>query len=54
MIIILNYAICNHYVPVGIIRSLNIGIAARTAAGVCLRVTYSYADNVFRRADNFR
>ena len=35
VLVFINRAICDVFVPLGIIRSLNIGIAARAAAGDC-------------------
>ena len=51
---IMNVAMCDDFVPLGRIRSLNIGIGARAAAGDCLPETSPDFNIVFRRAENGR
>lgn len=50
----MNVAMCDDFVPLGRIRSLNIGITAPAAAGDCLPHTSPNFNIVFRRAENGR
>ena len=50
----MNVAMCDDFVPVGRIRRLDIGIAARAAAGDCLPETSPDFNIAIRRAENGR